>query len=163
MRWSLQFTEEGKIIWIVDQRREEMRGRIWSVLSGVGRIRSSSDRDWITFACLLNIVCSMPITNMPTLNFQLVSLNSANTAAPVPVSRVAGRFLQFSRVTSLANSLLLFLFSFRYRTLKQPWNRKLCCYFFRKYIPVVLFEFFDKTGYVVCVFHNRQLIYFNSL
>lgn len=55
------------------------------------------------------IVCSMPIINMPTLNFQLVSLNSVNTAAPVPACPVAERFLQFSRITSSANSLFLCL------------------------------------------------------
>lgn len=87
------------------EERDETLGGIWSMLSGVGRIRSG--RDWITCACLLTIVCSMPITNMPALNFQLVSLNSANTAAPVPVSRVAGRFLQFPRVTSNLSSLAI--------------------------------------------------------
>lgn len=87
----------------------------------VGRIRS--DRDWITCSCLPAIVCSMPITNMPALNFQLVSLNCANTAAPVPTSRVAQRFLFSRYIVSLSPFLSLSfsfaVFSFRYRTVKQ--------------------------------------------
>lgn len=73
----------------------------------VGRIRS--DRDWITCSCLPAIVCSMPITNMPALNFQLVSLNCANTAAPVPTSRVAQRFLFSRYIASLSPFLFLSL------------------------------------------------------
>lgn len=60
---------------------------------------------------------------MPALNFQLVSLNCANTAAPVPASRVAERFLSSRYIASfslfLSLSFSFAVFSFRYRTVKQ--------------------------------------------
>lgn len=100
----------GRERWEDGRRRDTFR---------VGRIRS--DRDWITCSCLPAIVCSMPITNMPALNFQLVSLNCANTAAPVPASRVVERFLSSRYIASLSLSFFLppAVFSFRYRTVKQ--------------------------------------------
>ena len=113
-----ELRERGIISTLVtDGERWEDGGR--QDTARVGRIRS--DRDWITCSCLPAIVCSMPITNMPALNFQLVSLNCANTAAPVPASRVAERFLFSRYIASLSLSLSLSstVFSFRYRTVKQ--------------------------------------------
>ena len=96
-----ELRERGIISTLVtDGERWEDGGR--QDTARVGRIRS--DRDWITCSCLPAIVCSMPITNMPALNFQLVSLNCANTAAPVPASRVAERFLFSRYIASLSLS-----------------------------------------------------------
>lgn len=92
-----------------DAANQQCRNARWHFIGLLGVRHITSYWDWITCACLPSIVCSMPIINMPALNFQLVSLNYVNTAAPVPVSRAARRFLQFSRTTSPTNSLFLCL------------------------------------------------------